>query len=77
MLRSRFKRKYKEININYFVRICKKEGKCNEMKEHIKNWTHATYEVVGIDKSGLKGKTTYKLEGLPKGYLKNELLLVE
>ena len=47
------------------------------MKEHVKNWTEATYKVIGIDQSGLNGQTTYKLEGMPKGYFRNELLLVE
>jgi len=66
------------MNINDFARICKKKGKYSgEMKEHIRNWTDATYEVVGIDKSGLNGQTTYKLEGLSNVYSRNELLLVE
>ena len=47
------------------------------MKEHVKHWIEATYKVIGIDKSELKGQTTYKLEGLSKGYFRNELLLVE
>ena len=47
------------------------------MKEHITNWTDATCEVVGIDKSGLNGQTTCKLEGWSKGYFRNELLWVE
>ena len=47
------------------------------MKEHVKNWSDKTYEVVVIDKSGLHGQTRYKLEGLSKGYFRNELLLVE
>ena len=33
------------------------------MKEHVKNWSDKTYEVDGIDKSGLNGQTTYKVEG--------------
>ena len=40
------------------------------MKEHIKSWTDATYEVVGIDKSGFNGQATYKLEGLSRGFFK-------
>ena len=47
------------------------------MKEHVKNWTDATYKLIGMNKSGLDGQTTYKLEGLSKGYFKNDLLLVE
>ena len=34
------------------------------MKEHVESWTEATHKVIGIDKSGLNGQTTYKLEGL-------------
>ena len=41
------------------------------MKEHTTNWTDATYDIVGIDKSGLNGQTTYTLEGLSKGYFRN------
>ena len=47
------------------------------MKERVKNWSDKTYEVVGIDKSGLNGQTTYTLKLLSKGYFRNELLLVE
>ena len=53
MLRARFKRKYKGINI--------KKQKYSEMKEHVKNWSEATYKVIGIDKAALNGQTTYKL----------------
>ena len=60
-----------------FVRTFKKKGKYSEMKVHVKNWTDATCKIVGLDKSGLNGQTTYKLEGLPKSYFRNELLLVE
>ena len=59
------------------MRNFKRTGKYSEMKEHVKNWTDATYEVLGIDQSGLNGKTTYKLEGLSKSYFRNELVLVE
>ena len=55
VLRSIFKRKYKDNNINDFVRISKKKGKYLEMKGHIRNWTDKTYEVVGKGKSGLTG----------------------
>ena len=76
MLRSRFERKSKEIDVDDYVRILKTGRKYSEMKEHVKNWTDKTYRVVGIDKSGLGGQTTYKLEGLSKGYFRNEILLV-
>ena len=49
--RARFKRKYKELNLNDFVRIFKNKGKYSEMKEHVKSWSDKTYEVVGIHKS--------------------------
>ena len=77
MLRARFKRKYKEINVDDYVRILKKKGKYSEMKVHVKIWTDKTYRVVGIDKSGLNGQTTYTLEGLSKGYFRHKLLLGE
>ena len=66
MLRARFKRKYKDIDIHDFVRTCKKKQKYSEMKEHVENWTEATYKVIGIDQSGLNGQTTYRLDGLSK-----------
>ena len=47
------------------------------MKEHVKNWTDKTHEVIGIDQPGLNGQTTYKLEGITQLYLRNELLFVE
>ena len=47
------------------------------MKEHITNWSEATYKVIEINRSGLNGQTTYKLEGITKPFLRNELLLVE
>ena len=43
------------------------KGKYSEMKGHVKNWTDKTYNVVGIDKPGLNGQTTYTFEGLSKG----------
>ena len=53
MLRARFKRKYKEINIHELVRVFKKKQKYSEMKEHVKNWSDTIHKVIGIDKSGL------------------------
>ena len=47
------------------------------MKEHVKNWSEQTYKVIYIDKSGLTGQVSFKLEGLTKHYFRNELLLVE
>ena len=47
------------------------------MKEHAKNWIDTTYKVIEIDRSGINGQTRYKLDGLSKGYFRNELLLVE
>ena len=47
------------------------------MNERLKNWSDKTYEVVGKDQAGLNGQTTYKSEGLSKGYFRNELLLHE
>ena len=77
MLIARFKRKYKEIHIHEKIRIVKKKQKYSEMKEHVKNWTDKTYEVIGIDQPRLNGQTTYKLEGLSKPFFRNELLLIE
>jgi len=77
MLRARFKRKYKDINVDDYVRIFKKKQKYSEMKEHVKNWSDAIYKVIDIDRSGLNGQVSYKLEGLPKLYFRNELLLIE
>ena len=44
----------------------------SEMKEHVKHWSGKTYEIFGIDKSGLNGQTTYKVA---KGYVRNELVV--
>jgi len=74
MLQARFKRKYKDINIHDKVKVFKKKQKYSEMKEHVKNWTDKTYEVLGIDQSGLNGQVSYKLDGLAKLYLRNELV---
>ena len=76
MLGSRFKRKYKEISINNKVRVLKKKRKYSEMKQRVKNWSQATYNVIGIDKAALNGQTTYKLEWMPKLYLRHEIFLV-
>jgi len=56
---------------------CVTKKKYSEMNERVKNWTCKTYEVIGIEQSGLNGQTTYKLEGLSKCYFRNELLSVE
>ena len=77
MLRARFKRKSKEINVGDFCEIFKKKQKYSEMKEHIKHLTDATYEVMEIDRSGINGQVCYKLDGLTKLHLRNELLLVK
>ena len=45
------------------------------MKEHVKNWSEATYKVIGIDKAALNRQTTYKLEGLNKPFLRNDKLM--
>ena len=46
------------------------------MKEHVKNWSEATYKVIGIDKAALNGQTTYKLEGVPKLYPRHEFFFI-
>ena len=77
MLRARFKRKYKEIKNNDKVKVLKKKQKYSEIKEHVKSWTCKTYEVIDIDRSGINGQVSYKLDGLSKPFFRNELLLVE
>jgi len=47
------------------------------MKEHVKSWTDKTYQVIEIDRFGTNGQVSYKLNGVSKLYLRNELLLVE
>ena len=54
-----------------------RKTKHSELKQHVTNWTDKTYEVVGIDRSGINGQTTYKLEGLNQTFSRNELLVVE
>ena len=46
------------------------------MKERVNNLTDTTYKVIGIDKSGLDGQVSYKLDGLSKPFFRYELLLV-
>ena len=59
------------------MRIFKKKQQYSEMKQHVKNWSEEVYKVIHIDKSGLNGQVSYKLDGLNKLYLRNEILLVE
>ena len=59
------------------MRVFQKKQKHTEMKEHVKNWTEQTYKVIYIDKSGLNGQVSFKLEGLNKSHFRNELLLVD
>ena len=53
MLRARFTRKYKDINVVDFCWSFKKKQKYNEMKERVQNWNEATYKVIEIDRSGI------------------------
>ena len=77
ILRSKFKRRYKDINVGDEVRVFNKKQKYTEMKEHVKNWTEQTYKVIYINKSGTNGQVSFKLEGLNKSHFRNELLLVD
>ena len=77
ILRSKFNRRYKDINVGDEVRVFKKKHTYTEMKEHVTNWTEQTYKVIYIDKSGLNGQVSFKLEGLNKSHFRNELLLVD
>ena len=77
ILSSKFNRIYKDINVGDEVRVFNKKQKYTEMKEHVKNWTEQTYKVIYIDKSGLNGQVSFKLEGLNKSHFRNELLLVD
>ena len=43
----------------------------------MKNWTDTIFQVIEIDRRGINGQTTYKLDGLNKPFLRQELLLVE
>ena len=54
----------------------KKKQKYTEIQEHVKNRSEATYKVIEIDRSGINGQVSYKLDGLTKLYLLNDLLLV-
>ena len=55
----------------------KKKQKYSEIKGHVTNWSDKTYEVIEIDRSGINGQVSYKLDGLGKPFLRHELLLVE
>ena len=33
------------------------------MKQHVKNWTDKTYEVIEINRSWINGRVSYKLDG--------------
>ena len=53
------------------------KGEYSEMKQHVKHWTDKTYEVIEIDRSGINGQVSYKLDGATKLFLRHELLLIE
>jgi len=42
----------------------KKKQKYSELQQHVNNLTEATYEVIQIDRSGINGQVSYKLDGL-------------
>ena len=77
MSRARFKRKYKDISVGNSCRNFKMKQTYSELKEHVKSWSEATYKVIEVDRSGINGQLSYKLDGLTKPDLRNELLLVE
>jgi len=59
------------------MRILKTNGKYSEMKQHVKIGLIKHIKVIEIDRSGVNGQVSYKLDGLNKRCLRHELLLVE
>ena len=67
MLRARFKRKYKDINIHDKARIFKNNQKYSEMKEHVKHWSDKTYEVIEkLTEAGYIDKLVMNYRGIGK-----------
>lgn len=70
------RRKYPKINVNDKVKYFdKKKGNYTDRKETNPKWSNQSYRVSEI-KYDMTGNKTYKLEGLPKPYLRHEILLV-
>ena len=63
-------RRYPNVSVGDKVRILRKKSKFD--KERVSVWQEEKHEVVAIGKS--HGQTYYKLNGLSKEYLRNEIL---
>ena len=75
-LREKNRRKYPEIkegdSVKYFK---KKKGNYTDRKEYNSKWSPNSYKVLKIQRD-MTGGRTFKLEGLPKPFLRHEILLV-
>jgi len=73
LLHKKNDRIYPELNINDKVKIYKKKD-LKHKKERFSVWSQNTYEIEDIIES--HGQKLYRVQGLPKMYLRHELLKV-
>ena len=70
------RRKYPPINEDDMVKIYdKKRGNFTDRKETNPKWSQRSYKVLEI-KRDMMGNRTFKLQGLERPFLRQELLLV-
>ena len=73
LLNKKHDRNYPELNINDKVKIYKKKD-LKHKKERFSVWSQNTYEIEDIIES--HGQKLYRVTGLPKLYLRHEILKV-
>ena len=75
-LKSKYKRKYKTINVGDDVKVYKKgKGNYTSRKETTSRWSDRTYKVVKIDRD-ITLNTYYVLDGSNRHFNRHELMLV-
>ena len=77
LLKAKHKRKYNTINIGDEVKVFTKgKGNYTSRKETVSRWSSETYKVKDIGYDITLNKY-YVLEGLPRHFLRHELLLIQ
>ena len=75
-IKAKYKRKYNNINVGDTVKVYTKgTNNYTSRKETVSRWSNDVYIVKDIDRDVTLNKY-YVLEGLPKHYSRNEILLV-
>jgi hypothetical protein len=72
-LRRKNSRLYPEVDVGDKVKVFKKKDKLD--KERVSNWSAQSYTVLSIDE--YNGQKLYKLEGLPRSFVRSDILLVD